>query len=78
MRLAFHRQLRGELRCLRDTAPEVLTFEPGGSLVRLMGINMMRYQDIDVVEELAFDQACARLRGSALPQLLNAPVGLSA
>ncbi|HSP36552.1 MAG TPA: patatin-like phospholipase family protein [Frankiaceae bacterium] len=78
IRLNFSRQLRGELRSLRDTAPEVLTFEPAGSLVRLMGLNMMRYQAIDEVEELAFEQACARLQQSSLPRLLDTPLHASA
>jgi NTE family protein len=70
VRLNFSRYLRSEVRCLRGTARDVVTFEPGGSLVRLMGLNMMRFRDIDVVEELAYEQAGARLRRSRLPELL--------
>jgi NTE family protein len=72
IRLHFSRMLRHELRFLRGSAPEVLTFEPGRRLVRVMGLNMMRFQDIDEVEELAFEQALRRLGASRLPRLLGA------
>jgi NTE family protein len=57
LRLYWHRVLRRELRALQRRGTAVLTVEPGGDLVSIMGVNPMRGGRVDEVEDAAAERA---------------------
>jgi len=57
LRLLWHRVLRRELRSLRRRCAHVLTFEPGGELLQVMGLNPLHGGRVDEVEEASYRRA---------------------
>jgi NTE family protein len=61
LRLFWHRALRREVRALRRRSTHVLTFEPGGQLLQVMGINPLHGGRVDEVERASYEHALAVL-----------------
>jgi NTE family protein len=61
-RLHAHRYLRREVVSYRRRGVEVVTFEPGGELLQVMGVNPLHGGRIDEVEEAARERAADILR----------------
>lgn len=61
LRLTFHRYLRSEVWSLRRHGDKVVTIEPDGPVLELMGINMMDGRRADEVEQRAYELALRRL-----------------
>jgi NTE family protein len=57
MRMFWHRELRREVRALRRRCSHVLTFEPGGELLQVMGINPLHGGRVDEIEQASYEQA---------------------
>jgi NTE family protein len=71
-RLHAHRYLRRETSLYRKRGTTVVTFEPGGELLQVMGINPLHGGRIDEVEEASRERAAAILREVAeLPALIG-------
>jgi NTE family protein len=66
LRLMWHQHLAAELRRLRRTGAEVVAFEPHGELLGLLGVNMLRGDRIDQIEELSYLEARQTLGRRAL------------
>jgi NTE family protein len=64
-RLHAHRYLRRETAPYRKRGTAVVTFEPGGELLQVMGVNPLHGGRIDEVEEASRERAAATLRDSA-------------
>lgn len=64
LRLAAHRYLRRETRQQRRRGAQVLTFEPGGEVLSVLGINPLRGARIDEIEALSAERARDILAGS--------------
>jgi NTE family protein len=74
LRLYWHRVLRREVRALQRRGTAVVTIEPGGDLVRIMGANPMRGGRVDEVEAAAAERAgrvLAEQLGSDLQPLVR-------
>ena len=65
LRLWWHRQLRREVRMLRGQVKHVLTIEPGGELLQVMGINPLHGGRVDEVEQASYEHALRRLDDDA-------------
>ena len=65
LRLFWHRQLKHEVRALRRRCAHVLTFEPGGKLLHVMGVNPLNAGRVDEVEQASYEQALAILDAHA-------------
>jgi NTE family protein len=61
LRLVAHRYLSREVGTLRRRTPHVLTFEPGGALLSVMGVNALSGARIDEVERGSYEHAVAAL-----------------
>jgi NTE family protein len=57
LRLAFHRRLAGEVRKLRRSGVEVVTFEPASRSIPALGLNAMAADRADRVVRAAFLEA---------------------
>jgi len=64
-RLHAHRYLRRELAALRRSGAATIAFEPGAELLSVMGVNPLRGARIDEIEQMSYEQACARLDAAA-------------
>jgi NTE family protein len=73
LRLFWHRVLRREVRALGRRSAHVLTFEPGGSLLQVMGINPLHGGRVDEVEMASYEHALALL--DAHPDVLEILTG---
>jgi NTE family protein len=60
-RLLWHRGLKREIRALRGRCAHVLTFEPGGELLQVLGVNPLHGGRIDKVEQASYEHALAIL-----------------
>ena len=67
MRLGCHRYLRQETAHHRRRGAQVVTFEPGGELLSVMGLNPLRGARIDEIEQMSYTRAVEQLRGVTLP-----------
>ena len=76
LRLYWRRVLRREVRAVRRRCPHVLTFEPSGSLLSVMGLNPLGGARIDEVEGAAYEHALAVLDHS--PEVLEVLTGRQA
>ena len=76
LRLFWHRALRRELRALRPSTGHVVTFEPGGELLQVMGINPLHGGRVDEVEQASYEHALAVL--DAHPDVLQLLTGVNA
>jgi len=63
-RLLFHRYLQKELAHHRRRGTRVLTFEPGGELLSVMGLNPLRGARIDEIEVMSAERATSVLNAS--------------
>jgi NTE family protein len=70
LRLFWHRALRREVRSLRRRSTHVLTFEPGGELVQVMGVNPLHGGRVDEIEQASYERALGLL--DAHPGALDA------
>jgi NTE family protein len=61
LRLLWHRALRREVRSLRRRTTHVLTFEPGGELLQVMGVNPLHGGRVDEVEQASYANALSVL-----------------
>ena len=61
LRLFWHRALRREVRTLRRRTARVVTFEPGGELLQVMGVNPLHGGRVDEVENASYERALAVL-----------------
>jgi NTE family protein len=61
LRMFWHRVLRREVRLLRRRCAQVLTFEPGGELLQVMGVNPLHGGRVDEIEQASYEQALALL-----------------
>src|SRR3954471_7762664 len=61
LRLFWHRALRREVRALRRRCANVLTFEPSGELLQVMGVNPLHGGRVDEIEQASYEQALAAL-----------------
>src|SRR3954454_4144910 len=68
LRMFWHRVLRREMRLLRRRCANVLTFEPSGELLQVMGVNPLHGGRVDEIEQASYEQALAAL--DANPDLL--------
>ena len=68
-RLHAHRYLRREVAAYRKRGVQVVTFEPGGELLQVMGVNPLHGGRIDEVEEAARARAAEILE--AHPDVLK-------
>ncbi|MGN6330463.1 MAG: patatin-like phospholipase family protein [Motilibacteraceae bacterium] len=59
LRLAWHAQLAHEVAALRRAGSEVVVVEPGGGLLRSLGLNPVTALRLDEVEERAYERAAA-------------------
>jgi NTE family protein len=64
-RLFAHRYLRREAAGLRRQGMKVVTFEPSGALLQVMGVNPLHGGRIDEIEQASYEQACRILRDHA-------------
>lgn len=69
-RLHAHRYLRREVAAYRKRGVEVVTFEPGGELLQVMGVNPLHGGRIDEVEEASRERASQVL--ASLPEAVQA------
>jgi len=73
LRLFWHRALRREARALRRRSAHVLTFDSGGELLQVMGINPLHGGRVDEVEKASYEHALAVL--DAHPDVLAVLTG---
>jgi NTE family protein len=64
LRLFWHRALGKELHRLQERCAQVLAFEPGGELLRVMGVNPLHGGRLDEVEEASYQRALRTLDAS--------------
>lgn len=69
LRLGCHHYLRQETAHHRRRGTTVVTFEPGGELLSVMGLNPLRGARIDEIEKMSYQRAADILRAAELPQL---------
>ena len=69
MRMFWHRAMRRELRALRSRCSHVLTFEPRGELLQVMGINPLHGGRVDEIEQASYEHALAVL--DAAPEVMQ-------
>jgi hypothetical protein len=79
LRLYWHRVLRREVRALQRRGTAVVTIEPGGDLLRIMGANPMRGARVAEVEAAAAEWAgrvlAERLGDDLTPLVRRVPGG---
>jgi NTE family protein len=61
-RLHANRYLRREVAAYRQRGVQVVTFEPGGELLQVMGVNPLHGGRIDEIEEASYKRATEILR----------------
>jgi NTE family protein len=71
LRLAAHRYLRAETAGRRRRRTRIVTFEPGGDLLSVMGLNPLHGARIDEVEALSYERALAILRREGVHERLR-------
>jgi NTE family protein len=71
-RLHAHRYVRREVASFRKRGTRVVTFEPGGELLKVMGINPLHGGRIDEVEQASYERARAVLDDGLGADLLRA------
>ena len=72
LRLFWHRALRREVRTLTKRCARVLTFEPGGELLQVMGVNPLHGGRVDEIENASYEHALAVLDSDPeIPSLLT-------
>jgi NTE family protein len=71
VRLAFHRYLMAETAHHRRRGTAVVTFEPGGELLTVMGLNALHGGRIDEIEEISCRRAHETLRRTGLLERLR-------
>ena len=76
LRMFWHRVLRREVRSLRRRCSRVVTFEPGGELLQVMGVNPLHGGRVDEIEQLSCQQALAVL--DAHPDVVDLLAGATA
>jgi NTE family protein len=69
MRLGFHRYLRRETAAHRRRGTLVITFEPGGELLQVMGLNALHGARIDEIEAVSAQAARRVLESTGFPRL---------
>ena len=62
LRLGCHHYLRRETAHHRRRGTKVVTFEPGGELLSVMGLNPLRGARIDEIEKMSYERAAETLR----------------
>jgi NTE family protein len=72
IRFGCHRYLRRETSRHRRRGTCVVTFEPGGDLLSVMGVNPMHGARIDEIEQMSYQRAVAKLRELDLHPLRTA------
>lgn len=63
-RLMWHSHLRAEVRKIRRAGVPVLVIEPGGSMLRTMGLQPLRGARVDEIEDAALELTRTRLAGA--------------
>ena len=71
-RLHAHRYVRREVASFRKRGTAVVTFEPGGELLQVMGVNPLHGGRIDEVEQASYERARAVLENGVGADLLRA------
>lgn len=76
LRLVWHRRLVREVHVLRRRTQHVVTFEPGGELLQVMGVNPLHGGRVDEVEQASYERALQVLDAHpAAVQLLTGQAG---